>query len=290
MTVTGHAGTDLTLTGLSATNTLTFTTTTWGTAQTVTVTAGQDTDGADDAVTLTHTAAGGEYASVTATLSVTVVDNDRAIVLNKTALTVDEGDTSGATYTVKLATQPSETVTVAVTGQSGTDLTLDKTTLTFTTTTWNTAQTVTVTARQDADGFDDSVTLTHTAAGGNYAGETAELAVTVTDDETVAVVISKSALSVTEEDTSGETYTVKLSHLPSEHRHGDDDGTLRHGPLPGQDLPHLHHHHVERRPDRHRHGGQRRRRNGRRGHADAHRRGRGIRGRDSHAARDGGRQ
>ena len=216
VTVTGHSGSDLTLTGLSATDTLTFTTSNWNTAQTVKVTAGQDADGADDSVTLTHTAAGGEYASVTATLPVTVVDNDRAIVLSRTSLSVDEGDTTGATYTVKLATQPSAEVTVAVSGHTGADLSLDKASLTFTTGNWNTAQTVTVTARHDDDVADDSVTLTHTATGGNYAGETADLAVTVDDDDTVSVALSESALNVDEEDTTGADYTVRLSHQPSE--------------------------------------------------------------------------
>ena len=133
-------------------------------------------------VTLTHTAAGGNYAGVTAELAVTVTDDDRGIILTPGSLSVDEGDTAGVSYTVKLATQPSEQVTVTVTGQSGTDLTLDKTTLTFTTTTWGTAQTVIVKAVQDTDGADDAVTLTHTAGGGNYAGVTADLAVTIKDD------------------------------------------------------------------------------------------------------------
>ena len=216
VTVSGQAGTDLTLTGLSGTSALTFTTDNWDTAQTVTVTAGQDADGADDSVTLTHTAAGGEYASVTATLPVTVVDDDRAIVLSPASLSVDEGDAAGATYTVKLATQPSEEVTVAVTGHTDTDVSLDKASLTFTTGNWSTAQTVKVTAAEDDDGADDAVTLTHTATGGNYAGETATLAVTVDDDETVSVVLSKTALSVDEEDDTGATYTVKLATQPSE--------------------------------------------------------------------------
>ena len=73
--------TDLTLTGLSGTDALTFTTSSWNTAQTVTVKAAQDSYGADDSVTLTHTAAGGEYAGTTATLAVTVNDDDRGIVL-----------------------------------------------------------------------------------------------------------------------------------------------------------------------------------------------------------------
>ena len=213
---TGHSGSDLNLTGLSGTSTLTFTTDNWDTAQTVTVTAGHDADGADDSVTLTHTAAGGEYAAVTATLPVTVVDDDRAIVLSATSIAVGEGDAVGVSYTVKLATQPSAEVTVAVSGHAGTDLSLDKATLTFTTGNWDTAQTVTVTAGQDDDGADDTATLTHTATGGNYAGVTATLAVTVDDDETVSVVLSESALSVDEGDAAGGTYTVKLSHAPAQ--------------------------------------------------------------------------
>ena len=146
----------------------------------------------------------------------TVNDDDRGIVLTPTTLSVVEGDATGASYTVKLATQPSAQVTMAVTGHSGTDVSVDKASLTFTTGNWNTAQTVTVTAAEDDDGADDSETLTHTAAGGNYAGETATLAVTVDDDETVSVVLSKTALSVDEGDDTGATYTVKLATPPSE--------------------------------------------------------------------------
>ena len=67
-----------------------------------------------------------------------------------------EGDAAGTAYTVKLATQPTAAVTVTVAGQAGTDLVLGglsvTNTLTFTTLNWGTAQTVTVTARDDVDG------------------------------------------------------------------------------------------------------------------------------------------
>ena len=69
-------------------------------------------------------------------------------MLSETGLTVTEGDAAGSTYTVKLATQPTGEVTVTVSGHAGTDLTLDKTTLTFTVDNWATAQTVTVKAGQ----------------------------------------------------------------------------------------------------------------------------------------------
>ena len=125
MTVTGQDTTDLTLSGLSGTDTLTFSTTTWDDAQTVTVKAREDTDAANDKVTLTHAATGGEYEGVSSDLAVTVDDDETvSIVLSETTLTVVEGAAAGRTYTVKLSHEPSEEVTVTVTGQDTTDLTL----------------------------------------------------------------------------------------------------------------------------------------------------------------------
>ena len=100
---------------------------------------------------------------------------------------MDEGEATGVSYTIMLATQPTEEITVTVSGHSGTDLTLSglsaANTLTFTADNWDTAQGVTVKAGEDADGVDDTATLTHTAAGGGYDGKTAELPVTVNDND-----------------------------------------------------------------------------------------------------------
>ena len=191
--ITGHAGTDLTLDK----TTLTFTVDNWDVAQTVTVKAGQDDDGANDTATLTHTASGGDYASVSNTLPVTVTDDDTAdIVLSETGLTVTEGDAAGSSYTVRLATQPSGSVSVAITGHAGTDLTLSSDMLTFTVDNWDDAQTVTVEGGEDADGANDTATLTHTASGGDYASVSNTLPVTVTDDDAAGVTIEPTALSV----------------------------------------------------------------------------------------------
>ena len=95
---------------------LTFTVDNWDTAQTVTVKAGQDNDGANDTGTLTHTASGGDYVTVTKDLPVTVTDDDTAgVVLSETGLTVTEGDAAGSSYTVRLATEPSGSVSVSIT-------------------------------------------------------------------------------------------------------------------------------------------------------------------------------
>ncbi len=223
VTIGGTSGTDLAVDKSS----LTFTTSGWSTVQTVTVSAGQDDDAVDDSATLTHAASGGDYGSVSEDLAVTVTDDDTAaLALSAATLAVIEGES--ATYTVALATQPSGDVTVTIGGTSGTDLAVDKSSLTFTTSGWSTAQTVTVSAGQDADAVDDSATLTHTASGGDYGSVSEDLAVTVTDDDTAALALSAATLAVTEG--GSESYTVALATQPS------GDVTVTIGGTTGTDL------------------------------------------------------
>ena len=67
---------------------------------------------------------------MTKALGVTVTDNDTPeLVLSKSELAVTEG--ASASYTVKLATQPTGQVTVTVGGMTGTDLSVTENTLTF---------------------------------------------------------------------------------------------------------------------------------------------------------------
>ena len=58
------------------------------------------------------------------------------VTLSKTALTVTEEDATGDSYTVVLDTLPTASVVVTVAGHSGTGVTPDTTTLTFTTVNW----------------------------------------------------------------------------------------------------------------------------------------------------------
>ena len=200
--------------------TLTFTTSTWNTAQTVKVQAADDDDAADESATLSHTASGGGYGSVSGNVAVTVTDTDTAgLVFDPASVTVNEGES--ATYTVKLATEPSAAVTVTIGGESD-GVTVDDTdgntegdqkTLTFTTSTWNTAQTVKVRAADDDDAADESATLSHTASGGGYGSVSGNVAVTVTDTDTAGLVFDPASVTVNEGESA--TYTVKLATEPS---------------------------------------------------------------------------
>ena len=152
-------------------------------------------------------------------VTVNINDDDTAdIVLSSTSLTVTEEDASGASYTVALATEPTVDVTVTISGHAGTDLNLEgirlsNDALTFTADNWSRPQTVTVAAGHDDDGVNDDETLTHTAVGGEYAGPTSDLPVTVNDNDPLGISINPLELTVEESDSA--SYGVSLATEPT---------------------------------------------------------------------------
>ena len=82
-----------------------------------------------------------------------------------------------------LNTQPTGNVTFTPTSDDVGAATVSPA-MTFTTANWNTPQTVTVTGVADDDAANESVTITHTVAGADYASVTSNnVAATVTDDD-----------------------------------------------------------------------------------------------------------
>ena len=130
--------------------------------------------------------------------AITIVDDDtRGITVSKATLTIDEADNENTsdrehegTYEVALTSQPEGgTVTVNIESEGPTVATGDPSSLTFTAANWETAQTVTVIAKDhtiDDTGDQKTTTITHTvsAAGTDYKDEEAgDVAVTVLDDD-----------------------------------------------------------------------------------------------------------
>ena len=110
-----------------------------------------------------------------------VTPDSPGVTVSPSALTVDEGTT--VTYTVRLDSEPTGTVTVTPSSDNP-DVTFSPATLTFTTSNWATAQTVTVTAAQDTDTAEDTATIRHAVAGEDYGSVTApSVPVTVPDDD-----------------------------------------------------------------------------------------------------------
>ncbi len=91
------------------------------------------------------------------------------VVLGSRELTITEGNSSS--YTVKLGSQPSGDVTVAIASNAPSNVTISETGLTFTPDNWDTAQTVTVSSTADDKGYGYWVGIRHTASGSGFTGE-----------------------------------------------------------------------------------------------------------------------
>ena len=216
ITVSGHSGTDITLSGstLNADNELTFTSDNWDTPQTVTVTAAEDDDAsADPAVTLAHAVSG--TGPVTADdLEVTITGHGGG------EHRPDSPDGSGGAYQ-RLHGGPGHSpadVTVTISGYSGTAVTLSSETLTFTADTWDQEQTVTLTAGSVS--ANTEVTLSHTVVGGGYDSVSADdVTVTVVDvsqnQTTIQVGVTLSGQTLTVPEGGSATYELVLGTQPS---------------------------------------------------------------------------
>ena len=100
--------------------------------------------------------------------TITLLDDDvPGVVVEPTSLTIYEGDSSS--YAVRLATRPASEVKVAVAVPADAPLQVAPAILTFTPQTWSADQQVTVTVDEAPATYAD-VQLTHSVAGGGYAG------------------------------------------------------------------------------------------------------------------------
>ena len=160
---------------------------------------------------------GNDLATIPANKAVSVtIETIEEIVLNKTSLAVAEGRT--ATFTVALSASPPTDVgdvTVLLTIRNGVPAEVDKRRLTFTTTTWNTAQTVTVSGLTDANDLDDPGVMSLIALGGQALVRRSEasLPLMVTEAASATLAVSPSSLDIPEEKSA--TLSVRLSKLPT---------------------------------------------------------------------------
>ena len=197
---------------------LTFTTSNFATEQEVSVSADEDADTANDSDTITLSASGGITApNVTKAVSVTdTTPPSGTIQVNPPGtLSVNEGGSE--TFRVRLSTAPNANVTISL-SKTNDDITLDKTSLTFSTSDWDDEQTVTVNADEDADTANDSDTITLSASGGITAPNVTK-AVTVTDNDgsstpSGTIVLSDTTTLNIDEGGSG-SFEVSLSAAPN---------------------------------------------------------------------------
>ena len=201
---------------------LTFDEDSWNAPQTVTVTAVDDEvdQTGNRSVTISHsaTSTNPHYNNISiANVTATVVDNDGAGVTINESDGVSVTEASGAgrtdTYTVVLATQPTHGVTITPTSSNTAAATVSPA-LTFTTSNWNTPQTVTVTGvddNTDNPGGGREVSISHAASSTdpNYTTSSAgTVETTVTDDDATTVTLSGAGSNM--EEGESRTFTITL--------------------------------------------------------------------------------
>ena len=203
VTISGHSGADLSLDK----TVLTFTADDWDTAQTVKVTAAHDDDAADDPETLTHTASGGDYDSLSKDLQVTITDDAPATVtvsFGADRYTIAEGGTAEVTVTLDVDPERTVTIPITATNENGaTDADYSGVPANVTFESGDTSKTFTFAATDDAiDDDDERVKLAFgTLPTGITAGTNSETVVSITDDDlaaTVKVRFDQSTYSATE--------------------------------------------------------------------------------------------
>ena len=203
----------------AATLDLMFTTTNWSTAQTVTITAVNDTlaEAALDYI-ITHTVSGSGHTDFRAgDVDITVSANDPLTITigaaaSTFAATVAEG--GSLTVSVVLSTAPAAgNVSVAITSNA-TDVTIPPASLIFSSTTYNTAQMVTLMYQNNDSGVSDITNITFTpSGGGNTTFEAAVLSLTSINDDIVGFVIAPPSINVPEGGSA--TFTIRLATEPS---------------------------------------------------------------------------
>ena len=127
--------------------------------------------------------------------------------------------------------------------------TLDNTTLTFMVDNWSMAQTVTVSAAENAT--TGKVTLAHAVAGADYASVTADSVVVsvvavAAQQPTIQVGVSSLTQTLTVPEGGSNSYTLVLSSRPTGDVADRRDPSHGHGPEPGQDHADLHHERLGR--------------------------------------------
>lgn len=189
--------------------------------QTITISAVDDliADGTQPCA-ITITRSGGtatEFASAAnpANVAVNVTDDDvSGVSITPTLVSVTEGGAT-ASYSVVLQSEPTGDVSIAVSGDA--QATATPASLLFTPADWNVAQTVTVTAVDDAvaEGA-HTATITHAASGADYDGiAVASVSVDIADNDAPGFLVTPVAGLVTTEAGGTASFTVVLQTEPA---------------------------------------------------------------------------
>lgn len=190
---------------------LSFTTSNWNAFQTATFAAANDVDVVDGSADAIAYVSAGASAPLKTIKAFEVDDDALAFVLDRSALAVPEGST--AQFRVRLGSQPPSSVVALVSRSSGdSDISVQSgASLTFTTSSWNVDQTVTLAAAGDADVLDGTAEIRVRVSSGPAVPD-AFLTATEEDGGTLFLSVDGDTVLVPEAGTA--VFHVRLTAQP----------------------------------------------------------------------------
>ena len=148
-------------------------------------------------------------------IPITIKDDDLAgIITDNTSATLNEGQF--ITRTFRLKSQPTSNVTLSISSNNSSRLSISKSSLTFTSSNWNIDQSVTFTSIDNSIADGDvtvSVTIKSTSSDINYNNLSSGFAITVKDNDASGIITDTTSATITE----GQyiTRTFKLKSQPT---------------------------------------------------------------------------
>ena len=144
-------------------------------------------------------------------IPITIKDDDIAgIIYDSTSATLDEGQS--ITRSFKLKSQPISDVTLNISSNNSSRLSISKSSLTFTVSNWNIDQSVIFTAIDNSIDDGDataSVTIKSTSADINYNNLSSGFAITIKDNDTSGIITDTTSATITEGQHITRTFRLK---------------------------------------------------------------------------------
>ena len=156
----------------------------------------------------------GTSATQTLAFPMVAAAHQPGVVVSPASLSLNEGAT--ASYTVTLNTRPTGAVTITPTSDDINAVNVSPARLVFTTTNWDTPQTVTVAAMEDDNTDDQTVTIAHAVSGADYDSVTAaSMQVTVNDNDTTDPTTPTESEPTTPTESEPTTPLVAIRNVPA---------------------------------------------------------------------------
>ena len=194
---------------------LIFTSSNWNINQSVTFTAIDDNIASGDLsfnIKIKPSSTDTLYNNISENIiPITIKDDDLAgIIYDSTSATLDEGQS--ITRSFKLKSQPISDVTLNISSNNSSRLSISKSSLTFTASNWNIDQSVTFTAIDNSIDDGDatvSVTIKSTSADINYNNLSSGFAITVKDNDASGIIADTTPATITEGQYITRTFKLK---------------------------------------------------------------------------------